>query len=62
VIPGIVDAHSWYDTDAATGDAIGYVYVQILNVHPLVDAPLHGIVPVTGLITNAGPTTSRTGR
>ena len=57
VIPGIVDAHSWYDTDAATGDAIGYVYVQILNVHPLVDAPLHGIVPVTGLVTNAGPTT-----
>ena len=57
VIPGIVDAHSWYDTDAATGDAIGYVYVQILNVHPLTDAPLHGIVPVTGLVTNAGPST-----
>jgi hypothetical protein len=57
VIPGIVDAHSWYDTDAATGDAIGYVYVQILNVHPLIDAPLHGIVPVNGLVTNAGPTT-----
>src|SRR5438309_6347633 len=57
VIPGIVDAHSWYDTDAATGDAIGYVYVQILNVHPLIDAPLQGIVPVTGLVTNAGPST-----
>jgi hypothetical protein len=58
VIPGIVDAHSWYDTDAATGDAIGYAYVQIINVHPLVDAPLKGIVPVTGLVTNAGgPTT-----
>jgi len=57
VIPGIVDAHSWYDTDAATGAAIGYVYVQILNVHPLIDAPLQGIVPVTGLVTNAGPST-----
>jgi hypothetical protein len=57
VIPGIVDAHSWYDTDAATGDAIDYVYVQLLNVHPLIDAPLQGIVPVTGLVSNAGPTT-----
>ena len=57
VTPGIVDAHSWYDTDAATGDAIDYVYVQILNVHPLIDAPLKGVVPVTGLVTNAGPTT-----
>ena len=57
VIPGIVDAHSWYDTDAATGDAIGYVYVQLLNVHTLIDAPLRGVVPVTGLVTNAGPTT-----
>jgi hypothetical protein len=57
VIPGIVDAHSWYDTDAATGDAIDYVYVQILNVHQLIDAPLKGVVPVTGLVSNAGPTT-----
>lgn len=57
VTPGIVDAHSWYDTDAATGDAIDYVYVQILNAHSLLDAPLKGVVPVTGLVTNAGPTT-----
>lgn len=57
VTPGIVDAHSWYDTDAATGDAIDYVYVQILNAHTLLDAPLKGVVPVTGLVTNAGPTT-----
>jgi len=57
VVPGIVDAHSWYDTDAATGDQISYVYVQILNVHPLIDAPLKGVVPVTGLVTNAGATT-----
>jgi hypothetical protein len=57
VIPGIVDAHSWYDTDAATGDAIAYVYVQLLNAHTLIDAPLRGVVPVTGLVTNAGPTT-----
>ena len=57
VVPGIVDAHSWYDTDAATGDQISYVYVQILNAHPLIDAPLKGIVPVTGLVTNAGITT-----
>ena len=57
VIPGIVDAHSWYDTDAATGDAVGYVYVQLLNAHTLIDAPLSGLVPVTGLVTNAGPTT-----
>jgi len=57
VVPGIVDAHSWYDTDAATGDQISYVYVQILNAHPLIDAPLKGVVPVTGLVTNAGATT-----
>jgi hypothetical protein len=57
VMPGIVDAHSWYDTDAATGDAIGYIYVQILNVHTLINAPLQGVVPVTGLVSNAGPTT-----
>jgi len=57
VTPGIVDAHSWYDTDAATGDAIAYVYVQLLNAHTLIDAPLRGVVPVTGLVTNAGPTT-----
>ena len=57
VTPGIVDAHSWYDTDAATGDAIDYVYVQIVNVHPLMAAPLKGIVPFTGLVSNAGPTT-----
>jgi len=57
VTPGIVDAHSWYDTDAATGDAIDYVYVQIVNVHPLIQAPLKGVVPFTGLVTNAGPTT-----
>jgi hypothetical protein len=57
VTPGIVDAHSWYDTDAATGDQIDYVYVQILNAHALLDAPLKGVVPVTGLVTNAGPTT-----
>ena len=57
VTPGIVDAHSWYDTDAATGDSIDYVYVQIVNVHPLIQAPLKGVVPVTGLVTNAGPTT-----
>jgi hypothetical protein len=57
VTPGIVDAHSWYDTDVATGDAIDYVYVQIVNVHPLIQAPLKGVVPVTGLVTNAGPTT-----
>jgi len=57
VVPGIVDAHSWYDTDAATGDQISYVYVQILNAHPLIDAPLKGVVPVTGLVTNAGTTT-----
>ncbi len=56
VTPGIVDAHSWYDTDAATGDSIDYVYVQIVNVHPLIQAPLKGVVPVTGLVTNAGPT------
>ena len=57
VVPGIVDAHSWYDTDSATGDQISYVYVQILNAHPLIDAPLKGVVPVTGLVTNAGTTT-----
>jgi hypothetical protein len=57
VTPGIVDAHSWYDTDAATGDRVDYVYVQILNAHPLLDAPLKGVVPVTGLVTNAGATT-----
>jgi hypothetical protein len=57
VMPGVVDAHSWYDTDPATNDAIGYVYVQILNVHTLVKAPLRGVVPVTGLVSNAGPTT-----
>ena len=57
VTPGIVDAHSWYDMDAATGDAIDYVYVQIVNVHPLIQAPLKGVVPFTGLVTNAGPTT-----
>src|SRR6266478_2750543 len=56
VTPGIVDAHSWYDTDAATGDAIDYVYVQIVNVHPLMATPLKGIVPFTGLVSNAGPT------
>jgi len=57
VVPGIVDAHSWYDTDAFTGDQIGYLYVQILNAHTLLDAPLNGVVPMTGLVTNAGPTT-----
>lgn len=57
VMPGVVDAHSWYDTDAATGDAVNYVYVQIVNVHPLIDAPLKGIVPVTGLVTSAGAST-----
>jgi hypothetical protein len=56
IMPGIVDAHSWYDTDAATGEKIDYVYVQILNVHTLIDKPLRGVVPITGLVTNAGPT------
>ena len=57
VTPGIVDAHSWYDTDAATGDQVDYMYVQILNAHTLLDAPLKGVVPMTGLVTNAGATT-----
>jgi hypothetical protein len=57
VAPGIVDAHSWYDTDAVTGDAIDYVYVQILNMHPLIEAPLKDTVPFTGRVTHAGPTT-----
>src|SRR5882762_1339879 len=57
VTPGIVDAHSWYDTDAATGDQVDYMYVQILNAHTLLDAPLKVVVPMTGLVTNAGATT-----
>jgi hypothetical protein len=54
---GVVDSHPWYDSDAATGDLIHYVYVQLLNIHSLVEAPLRGIVPVTGRVMNAGATT-----
>ena len=57
VHPGIVDSHAWYDTDASTADVIHYVYVQLLNVHSLTDAPLAGVVPITGRVTNAGATT-----
>lgn len=57
VMPGVLDSHAWYDSDAATGDAIHYVYVQLLNVHPLIDAPIRGIVPITGRVSHAGATT-----
>ncbi len=57
VQPGIVDTHPWYDTDVSTGDSIHYVYTQLLNIHSLVDAPLAGVVPVTGRVMNAGATT-----
>lgn len=57
VTPGILDSHAWYDKDAATGDAINYVYVQLVNGKQLISAPLSGIVPITGRVTNAGTTT-----
>ena len=56
-ISGIVDSHGWYDVDSITGDAIGYVYAQIKNVHSLTDAPLSGTVSFTGNVFNSGPTT-----
>jgi hypothetical protein len=52
-----VDAHGWYDTDPATGDAINYVYAQLKNVHSLIDAPLKGTVSVSGRAWNSGATT-----
>ena len=57
VTPGILDSHAWYDKDAATGDTINYVYVQLMNGKQLVAAPLTGIVGVTGRVSNAGATT-----
>ena len=57
IVPGIVDSHAWYDSDAATGDTIHYVYVQLFHAHSLIDAPLHGIVPITGRVSSAGATT-----
>ena len=56
VQPGIVDSHPWYDSDIANGDVIHYVYTQLMNVHSLTDAPLAGVVPVTGRVMNAGAT------
>ena len=55
--PGVVDTHSWYDSDVSTGDTIHYVYSQLLDIHSLVAAPLKGIVPITARTTNAGATT-----
>src|SRR5205807_1639670 len=58
VTPGVLDSHAWYDTDAANGDVIHYVYVQLLNGHTLMAAPLSGVVPVTGRVSTAGATTA----
>ena len=50
---GIVDSHAWYDVDVSypNGGTIDYVYVQIENVHPLIDTPLSGSVQFTGKVT-----------
>ena len=52
-----VDAHAWYSTDIATGDAINYVYAQLNGVHELTDKPIKGTVNVNGRVRNSGATT-----
>lgn len=56
-IPGIVDSHAWYGVDSATRTEIDYVYVQIENVHSLIDAPLSGTVSFTGNVFPSGAAT-----